>query len=640
MTRRPLFLLLLLLGAFPGLAQEGDLSVRFSNTETRVSGPTYYTFHVHLRWTGGQPARNVVLELEIPGTISEVRPGGFQMQCTSARPLRCTISQLARTSQFGVVSVSVRLTEGGTYVAKAAVSTSTPEGPAENNSATHTLEVSDLPNLSGSVTFELSTIDPKAEGVARLNIASYGGLATNIVVRARVEDGGTILRAEVLGGRQSSPTCSVTAGEALCRIPSMGQQAFELVRLVFRTPDRREGGKVVVTATLESDREDYEPRNNSVRAELILRRLFVVSSSADAGSGTLRQTIEDAAANCEAAHCTIRFDGVAVIQPRTPLPQVRGIVRIDGGESRVLLDGSLLAEGHGLHYAGTCGMDIRNLEIRNFPRHGIEATQTANEQSPCTVGDRGLLVRRSTLSHNERGIVTKGRIDASLRENVIHDNRRAGIFIDGSYYSEIFNNVVVDNGAAGIFINTSAEAQFGGISPGADIVQNVVHGNGEWGIARTHNGLVQIRSNSTIRNGLYGIDLGLDLSTPNRENDVTGRPNKPLLESATYDPATNTTVIRGTAVWGSWIDLYASSSLSRYGYPESELYLGYTTVLQNGRIEFRVPADLRGLWITATKTTTQTLYFLRDDGAQPRADIGRPPTGYDTSELSDAVQVQ
>ena len=62
-------------------------------------------------------------------------------------------------------------------------------------------------------------------------------------------------------------------------------------------------------------------------------------------------------------------------------------------------------------------------------------------------------------------------------------------------------------------------------------------------------------------------------------------------------------------------------------------------VLSDGRINMRVPGDLRGLWITATKTKTQTLYFLRSDAA-PATNVWRPSSGSDTSELSDPVQVQ
>jgi parallel beta-helix repeat protein len=644
MTRRSLgFLVLSLLLALPTLAQSGDLTVSFTS-ETRISDPSYYTYNVTLAWTGDEPARDVVIEFDVPGALYGVFPHGTGMNCTSTNPIRCTLPLMSRDDMYIGVGVQVSFPAAGTYVATAKVSTSTAEGSTENNTATHALAVTGLPDMWGSLIAEHESIDPNGEATFRMGISNGGAPATNIVVHAKIEDGGTILKAEPTdwGFGPPTSTCTIDHGEATCRIPEMSSRDFELVRLTYRAPNRREGGKAVASATITSDQEDFEPLDNSFRTDVPLRRMFVVTSTDNEGSGTLRQAILEANAACETLPCTIAFEGLTVVQPRTPLPGMHGRIRVDGGAARVLLDGSLQPTGNALQFDGGCSFDVRNLYIRNFPGHGIEAQSTEAGNFPCyNFGERGFSVWRTVLSDNERGIVAKG-IDASLRENVVHDHRRAGIFIDGSYYSEIFNNVVVNNGASGIYVNTSTESRFGGIPPGADIVENVVHGNGEWGIVRTrNNGLVQMRRNSTIRNGLYGIDVGLDLSTPNRENDTGGGvPNKPLLESAAYDPASDSTVVTVVAPWGSSIDLYASSSLSRYGHPESELYLGQAYVLQTGRLEFRVPGDLRGQWITGTITRSQTLFFLRDAEAKPRSDLWRPPTGFDTSELSDPVQVR
>jgi parallel beta-helix repeat protein len=639
MTRRSLVLLLLsFLLSISALAQPGDLSVRFTS-ESRIAEPGFYEFHVNVSWTGEETARDVVLEMNVPGTIVAIYPNGVRMNCTDKNPVRCTMPLLLNTQSFSGAAVSVRFPGPGTYVATATVSTSTPEGPVENNSATHAVTVAGLPDMWGSLISEDTTVDPNGTGSVRLGIMNKGAPATNIVVRARLEEGAIVSAVPAYGVfGEPTATCTLANGEATCLIPYMDRQDFELVRLKYRAPVRRDGGKVVILGSVEPEQEDFAPLDNTFGTDVLLRRSFVVFSAADAGSGTLRQAIDDANAGCSAVPCSIVFDGTTAIQPRTPLPAVRGTVRIDGGDARVALDGSLLTAGDGLHYDGGCAFEVRNLVIRNFPGHGIEAQNGVDFGALCNFIDRGLFVRKTELANNERGIVVK-KIDASLRENVIHDHRRAGIFIDGSWYAQIFNNVVVNNGATGIYVNTSAQPQFGGIPPGADIVENIVHGNGEWGIARTRNGLVQMQRNSTIRNGLYGFDVGLDLNTPNRENDGPGVPNKPLLESATYDPVTDTTTIRGTAPWGSTVDLYASTSLSRYGYPEAESWLGILPVLQNQKIEWTVPGDLRGQWITGTITRGQTLYFLRDD-AKPAANVGRPSSGYDTSELSDPVQVQ
>jgi parallel beta-helix repeat protein len=633
MTRRSLlFVLFSLFTTVPMLAQQrGELRVSFWN-EARTSD-LRFQYLVRAQWNGADPLHAVVLELDAPGTIVHVNPVGFGMECTNTNPVRCTIPELKPNEQPGV-AVQVTFAEAGVYTATATVT-----APGNRrSSATHHVEVAGLPELRGGFNFRDSSIDPGAEGIVDLGVSNQGAATTNVVLRGRIE-GGTILRAEPLlwGFGPPTSTCTVADGEVTCHIPSMpGGYHFELVRLTYIAPDRREGGRVVATGSVSSDRPDYDPENDTFRTELALRRMFVVTSAGDDGAGTLRQAIPDAVAACEKTQCTIAFEGVSVIQPRSPLPGIRGTIRIDGRAPRLLLDGSLLASGHGLVFEGGCGLDVRHLDIRNFPGHAIEGRQDSRGlQFSCL--EYGLYVRGTILSHSERGVVAKG-IDTSLRQNVIHDQRRAGIFIDGVYYSEIYNNVVVNNGATGIFINTSTEPQFGGIPPGADLVENIVHGNAEWGIARTRNGLVGMVRNSTIRNGLYGFDVGLDLNTPNRADDRSGIPNKPVLESATYDEATNTTIIRGSAPFG-WNDFYASSSLSRYGYPEAERWLGERPTLLNQQLELRVPGDLRGQWITATSTRNQTLYFLRDGGT-PRSDVYRPATGRDTSELSDPIQVQ
>jgi parallel beta-helix repeat protein len=635
---------LLLLAALPVFAQSGDLSVSFSS-ETRVPAAFGYRYVVLVHWTGTEPARDVVLEVNLPGdpNLLHVRADG--MKCTGTSPVRCTIPLLKAGELFVGLGAAVVLPDtAGVYTATATVSTTTPEGPPQNNSATHVLTVAGLPDLRGSIIAEDATLDPGGVGDARMGVSNNGATATNVVVRIRVEDGGEVLRVVPTDWGFGLPLfhCTVENGEAVCRLDRLPPHDFELVRLQYRAPNRREGGKVVLTGTVESDREDFDPQNDTFSTPVPLRRMFVVTSAEDDGPGSLRQTIIDSRADCAVMACTIAFEGLGKIQPVTPLPAIAGFTRIDGGAARVELEGSRLASGDGLLFDGGCEIQVRNLVVRNFPGHGLEARQTPESRQGCASAQLyvdGLYVSHSWLAGNTRGVVVKN-MDAQLAWNVVHENRRAGIFLDGSDYSIVRNNVVVNNGASGIYVNTFSERVPAGYHAGADIVENVVHGNGEWGIARTrNNGYVQIRRNSTIRNGLYGIDAGLDLDTPNRDNDATGVPNKPELLSASYDPATGTTVIRGRLVWGASVDVYASSSLSVYGYPESERWLGEVHVPRGDVFELKVPGDLRGQWITATSSRNTTLYFLRGDAA-PAANVYRGPTATNTSELSNAVQVK
>ena len=634
-------LLVLLFATVPALAQVGDLSVSFHEESGRIPAPSFYGYSVRVQWTGAEPARDVVLEVDVPGTIFDVSAHVPGVQCTKVSPVRCTIPLLRAGSQFAGITIGTTAPSAGTYVASATVTTRTPESSTANNSATHTLIVTGQADLRGGVGFLTTTIDPGAEGVMVFSMGNNGDTATNVVGRVRLENGGELLRVEYMPPFSGAvqPQCTIENGEAVCRVDVLRNQQYTAgVRLHYRAPERLEGGKVVVGVTVDSDGDDFDPRNDASIAELVLRRMFVVTSSADAGPGTLRQAMLDTRGTCDVSPCTIAFAGVTAIQPLTALPAIGGMLRIDGRATRVELDGSRLDFGDGLHFANGCHLEVRHLAIRNFPGHGLEARQITSHLSSCSRAERGLYVTDTWFSGNTRGIVTQG-MDASLTANVIHDHRRAGIFIDDAYYTVVKNNVIVNNGASGVFVNASPLPRHG-IASGAEITENVIHGNVEWGVARTAQGMVEVRENSIARNGLYGIDVGLDLSTPNRDNPSrTGVPNKPVLLSATYDPAANQTVVRVLAPTPAGkIDLYASASLSTRGYPEAERWLRWEWARPT-QFDMRVDGDLRGQWITATASVYTTLYFLREEGA-PATNVGRPPTGVDTSELSDAIQVR
>ena len=115
-----------------------------------------------------------------------------------------------------------------------------------------------LPSLRGSLNSRDDTVDPGRLGTVDLGVTNNGAAATNVVMRARVE-GGQILSAEPMewGFGPPTSTCAIANGEVSCHIPAMkAGNDFELVRLTYRAPDRREGGKVVVTGVVASDSAD------------------------------------------------------------------------------------------------------------------------------------------------------------------------------------------------------------------------------------------------------------------------------------------------------------------------------------------------------------------------------------------------
>jgi photosystem II stability/assembly factor-like uncharacterized protein len=99
-----------------------------------------------------------------------------------------------------------------------------------------------------------------------------------------------------------------------------------------------------------------------------------VNSTADSGPGTLRACLESALAGD-----TITFDPdvfppeapATIAVTSEPLPEIwQGDLTLDGTEAGVILDGSALSEGIGLHITSS-GNVVQGLQVLYFPEHGI-----------------------------------------------------------------------------------------------------------------------------------------------------------------------------------------------------------------------------------------------------------------------------
>jgi Right handed beta helix region/Domain of unknown function DUF11 len=626
MTRLPL-LLVPLLFSLSALAQGTDLEVTIAGEERAAR--RNISFGVHVRWSGAEVPENVVLEVDVPGEIDIFEWSGTD--CTPGRPIRCTI-ELRPDVESGFYAYA-RVPGPGTYVATARITSTTPDANPANNVATKTFAVAALPSLRpyGVPDLpEIDVVDPAGPAALRIGVQNDGEPATDVIARATLPDGGRFTEL----GSWESPFCTIVSEtEVTCRF---GDATRPLqFSLPFVAPDRPNGGTFRFRVTADTAEDDFNPSDDVDEGEILLRRLFAVTNGSDDGPGSLRQAILDSREACETIPCLlgVRAETHLWIQPRTPLPNLRGRVKVDGGPLRATLDGALLPAGDGLHFENGCEFRVDEMVVRNFKGHGIEGRQVRNGDRPCGFSEllTPMFVTRSELTGNERGVVSKG-ISATITDNVIAENRRAGVFADGGYYADVSRNVVVRNGATGIFINPG-KLGLAYLPPGAEVINNIVHGNGEWGIARAPHGSVYIVRNSVAGNGLYGIDYGLDLETPNA-------PNKPEVLSATYDAARDATVVRvrfepGPSGFGAYLEVFASRSLSVHGYPEAERPVADT--FRTGEVELAVPGDLRGQWITATGTRTIEVIFARDPDIPVNA-IWRY-SAFDTSELSNAVQV-
>lgn len=624
--------LLLLAVAVPALAQT-DFAVDVDG-DARTSRLAA-VFLVRASWNGTTPARKVVLEADLPGEILTLSAWSQDMHCTTGRPVRCTMPEDA--AHQGGFSVQVRLPAPGSYTATARITSDTPDPAPANNSDAHTTFAGGLPSLSpyGRVQLpELTAVDPGGAGELVIGVQNDGEPATNVVVRALLPGGGRFTR---LGAFAKGFCELVSETEVVCRF---GEVRFgpPQVALPFIAPNRPDGGTFPFRLIADADQDDFDPADDVQTGGIPLRRLFAVTNAADDGPGSLRQAILDSRVFCQDVSCLIGVQMAErpLIQPRTPLPEIRGRVKIDGGPLRAILDGTLLPAGDALRFDDGCEFRVTNLVIHAFKGHAIEARQIHTPTGPCVYNIllTPLFVTHSELIANVRGIVTKA-MSATITDNIIRDHTRAGIFVDGAYYTDIARNYIVANGASGIFLHAERQGPLY-LPPGADITGNFISGNTEWGIARTKQGAVFISKNHIFANGYYAIDWGLDLETP-------GAPDKPVLFSAIYDAARDATIIRGDVELvyssGATIDLYASSSLSRRGYPEAEQWIG-TAQRREGGFEAVVPGDLRGKWITATGSRVMDVLFLRESNAGVPMNATSRYSAANTSELSNAVLVQ
>lgn len=620
-------LLLFLFAATPLFAQQTDLAVSIENTSD--PGTPDQTFIVHTVWHGTTPVTNAVLEIDIPADrIGNVGgPSGLWNCDRAARPVRC-ISTESLNDFDGYVAVFAFFDRGGTYTSTARLTSAVTDPNPSNNVATLTTTLTGQPGLSTSTFLDSNeklSFDVGDTVTLRTAVQNHGFTATDVTLTARLPEGGTFTSVEFSFGEGERPQCQLTPAEITCHVSKLAPEQFDVVRIKATVPPTRTNGGTFRIDTFASSAEGGVTEVQ--RFEVPLRRQIVVTSDADDGSGSLRQALRDAAATCRTEPCTIVLQ-VPAIQPRTALPDVSGSVRIVGGlEAKTVLDGSLLTSGDAFRYRNGCELIAEHLVVREFPGHAFDVRQPGFDCRPgFSVPVR---IAGNELIHNLRGVVSIG-MSADVVDNVIRDHRRAGVFVQHMTYARVTGNTITGNGAAGVFIDPAAT---GDVAPAADITGNVIRDNGEFGVARTEHGVVQIRENEIAGNQWYGIDLNLDLSTPNRAGGHNGVPNKPELIDAIYDPVSNTTRVRGTLDRGIGVlDFYASHSLSRGGYPEAEhLVLGNAYTGGKEEFDIALPGDLRGQWITATATNYVTIIF-----AKPAST--RPTGGGNTSELSDAVK--
>lgn len=585
-------------------------------------GSTVY-FDARPRWAGNTVPSDVAVEINVPGNVLSIVPDDSSITCSGERPIRCQIG--ARTTQFnGTITVTTVQPAAGTFPVSASITSSTPDSLTVDNRHEEQLRVLDRPTLEPTGWVVPHQIDPGKAATGTVNVDNTGAPAPVATLTFTLPQGGTFTGAKALRGDVS---CVVEDARVICTATNVGFFQTFGAEVSFLAPDDLNGGRLTLRAVAG---------DTALELPAVVRTHIPVTNTNDAGSGSLRQALQDAQARCAAFPCVIDFRLSGVIRPLTPLPDVRGRIDIDGNNT-IEIDGSLLEPGsNGFVVRTGCDVAVRNLTMTGFPRHAIEiALENSFDRCPVSLPGHGPTVTGTVLRANERGIVSSSANDIEITDNLIDGNRRAGVFLGHGTYAVVMRNRITHNGASRMFVNVT----------GADVEGNIIAFNGEWGVARTQAPEIALRRNSIHGNTSQGIDVNLDNETPNRGDDAFGAPNKPVLFSATYDAANDKTIVRGRLDSTPWshsypstftIEVYASSTLSVWGYPQGEKLVGSTNVA-GGRANFEVAVsgDQRGKFLTATNTRAHIIGFGRTPGEQSHR--GGGPA--DTSEFSNAIEV-
>jgi hypothetical protein len=170
-----------------------------------------------------------------------------------------------------------------------------------------------------------------------------------------------------------------------------------------------------------------EPQNSSAPVEYPPTAI-VVTSTADAGPGTLRQVLLDAVSGN-----AILFD-TSVFPPTSPttislqsaLPEIaQGDLTIDGSDARVILDGSGLSSGAGLHITSD-GNTIKRLQILYFPEDGVRISGGAgyNLIGGSTATEGNIIAHNGLCGAHVHG---KSTLTNTISHSSIHSNADKGI---------------------------------------------------------------------------------------------------------------------------------------------------------------------------------------------------------------------
>lgn len=181
--------------------------------------------------------------------------------------------------------------------------------------------------------------------------------------------------------------------------------------------------------------------------------VYLVSSSADAGPGSLRQAILDANAHAGIDEIRFALGANKTIKPLSPLPAITGTTDLNGtsqpgyaGVPLVEIDGASAGQAAGLTVSSALSK-IRGLVINRFAGDGIRIEASAVLVTGCRIGtDKSGSVARGNGGAGIRisgGLNVIGGLSGSER-NLVSGNAGTGIeIVSGSRSARVVKHMSV-----------------------------------------------------------------------------------------------------------------------------------------------------------------------------------------------------
>ena len=594
---RKTFFLLALLFSFSVLADDfADVRAEILEAPASIRPGETFAFTASVTNLGPAPARDVMVTTQILDhfcahneNIGTLQPGEQRIfQCSMVLPVKEYFHYVI----YGAVVARSETTEDLTY---------------DNNYAARRADLITLPDVKTQIysPWPLTPGVPFTADVMYANIARVG--AEDVIL--------TITVPEKFG--KVPEFCTVEGNRARCAVgalPATDYAEWKRFSIEIYAPDISEH-EFEISVESEIPSGDAGPSNDRHVWRARTYRTFYASE----GVESLAEAIHAANAACTDLYpCLVAFRIPERVSwtLKEPLPAILGSRITIDGNGQVELLGHELESGFGIVMPSACAASIRGLTLRGFRSAAIAVGSGASPQCPAPSHQKVRFIENNVVTDNMVGLHVDG-TGWLIRSNVIERSARAGVRVE-SGGNRLLNNAIRDNGASGVFIAARAS--------GTDVDDSEIARNGHAGIAIAADAKnVAINGNSIFGNRGIGIDWGIDgpSDTPLTVPEIT---NAYFVDGVTVIEG-NMRMTPGT--YAPRLQFYAGDQPG-----DAQVFLGHQDVNVE-HFRFTYAGDLRGKWVTATKTRINYYGWAREP--RPDADTGYSLTT--TSEFGNAFLV-